>query len=253
MIKFFRKIRYDLLEKNKTGKYLKYAIGEIALVVIGILIALQINNYNIQKQNEKIEQIYLLALQNEFKNNIKLLDSTISHNKKVIKGTVKLLSFFDSKVFDTLSQKTVSLNMAKATAEETYFNPSTGVLTEIISSGNLKLFKNQELKQKLASFGNTLEMLKHQEKEVLRHGHNIEELRASGGNIGKMFSDTGSSFEWKSRFAKASNLDLFKSKLFENRLFLFLGSSSGTDFYFYQPMKKEIKSILKIIENEIKD
>jgi hypothetical protein len=46
MIKFFRKIRYDLIEKNKTGKYLKYAIGEIILVVIGILIALQINNWN---------------------------------------------------------------------------------------------------------------------------------------------------------------------------------------------------------------
>ena len=72
MIKFFRKIRYDLMEKNKTGKYLKYAIGEIVLVVIGILIALQINNYDIQKQDEKIEQIYLLALQNEFKNNIEI-------------------------------------------------------------------------------------------------------------------------------------------------------------------------------------
>ena len=55
MIKFFRKIRYDLMGKNKTrpngssgraGKYLKYAIGEIVLVVIGILIALQINNWN---------------------------------------------------------------------------------------------------------------------------------------------------------------------------------------------------------------
>ena len=46
MIKFFRKIRYDLMEKNKTGKYFKYAIGEIILVVIGILIALQINNWN---------------------------------------------------------------------------------------------------------------------------------------------------------------------------------------------------------------
>ena len=46
MIKFFRKIRYDLMEKNKTGKYLKYAIGEIILVVIGILIALSINNWN---------------------------------------------------------------------------------------------------------------------------------------------------------------------------------------------------------------
>ena len=53
MIKFFRKIRYDLLEKNKTGKYLKYAIGEIVLVVIGILIALQINNAN---ENRKITE-----------------------------------------------------------------------------------------------------------------------------------------------------------------------------------------------------
>jgi len=43
MIKFFRKIRYDLMEKNKTKKYFKYAIGEIVLVVIGILIALSIN------------------------------------------------------------------------------------------------------------------------------------------------------------------------------------------------------------------
>jgi len=46
MIKFFRKIRYDIMEKNKTGKYLKYAVGEIVLVVIGILIALSINNWN---------------------------------------------------------------------------------------------------------------------------------------------------------------------------------------------------------------
>ncbi len=51
MIKFFRKIRYDLMEKNKTGKYLKYAIGEIILVVIGILIALSINNWNEERKN----------------------------------------------------------------------------------------------------------------------------------------------------------------------------------------------------------
>ena len=46
MIKFFRKIRQNLLMENKTGKYFKYAIGEIVLVVIGILIALQINTWN---------------------------------------------------------------------------------------------------------------------------------------------------------------------------------------------------------------
>jgi len=56
MIKFFRKIRYDLMEKNKTGKYLKYAIGEIVLVVIGILIALQINNWNEERKTNSKER-----------------------------------------------------------------------------------------------------------------------------------------------------------------------------------------------------
>ena len=59
MIKFFRKIRYDLMEKNKTGKYLKYAIGEIVLVVIGILLALSINNWNLDRR-DKLKEIELL-------------------------------------------------------------------------------------------------------------------------------------------------------------------------------------------------
>ena len=59
MIKFFRKIRYDLMEKNKTGKYLKYAFGEIILVVIGILIALSLNNWS-EKRSLKNEEIKLL-------------------------------------------------------------------------------------------------------------------------------------------------------------------------------------------------
>jgi hypothetical protein len=53
MIQFFRKIRQNLLLENKTGKYLKYAIGEIVLVVIGILIALSINNWNEISKNKK--------------------------------------------------------------------------------------------------------------------------------------------------------------------------------------------------------
>ena len=59
MIKFFRKIRYDLMKKNKTGKYIKYAIGEIILVVIGILIALQINNWNDYRKAVQDSKVYL--------------------------------------------------------------------------------------------------------------------------------------------------------------------------------------------------
>jgi len=59
MIKFFRKIRQNLLMENKTGKYFKYAIGEIVLVVIGILIALSINNWNEQvKKDKKIASVF---------------------------------------------------------------------------------------------------------------------------------------------------------------------------------------------------
>ena len=59
MIKLFRNIRKQLLAEGKTSRYLKYAIGEIILVVIGILIALQINNWNEQrKQNSNIRDVY---------------------------------------------------------------------------------------------------------------------------------------------------------------------------------------------------
>ncbi|MBT8252612.1 MAG: hypothetical protein KJN68_01480, partial [Bacteroidia bacterium] len=74
MIKFFRKIRYRLMETGNTSKYLKYAIGEILLVVIGILIALQINNWNESQKMERKEQILLTQLKQEFEDNLRQLN-----------------------------------------------------------------------------------------------------------------------------------------------------------------------------------
>ncbi|WP_111708711.1 DUF6090 family protein [Lutibacter citreus] len=65
MIKFFRKIRYKNLTESKFGKYLLYAIGEIILVVIGILIALSINNWNKNGNNQKLVSIYKSELLND--------------------------------------------------------------------------------------------------------------------------------------------------------------------------------------------
>ena len=74
MIKFFRKIRQNLLMENKTGKYFKYAIGEIVLVVIGILIALQINNWNENQKKTVLESQYLIRLKEEAKWNIQQIE-----------------------------------------------------------------------------------------------------------------------------------------------------------------------------------
>lgn len=65
MIKFFRRIRQNMIKENKVSKYILYAIGEIILVVIGILIALSINNWNEQKKTEEKTKSSLLALRND--------------------------------------------------------------------------------------------------------------------------------------------------------------------------------------------
>ncbi len=77
MIKFFRKIRFDLMNQNKTFKYLKYAIGEIVLVVIGILIALSINNWNDLRKDRAREKILLQDMVDNLEINIQSLKKDI--------------------------------------------------------------------------------------------------------------------------------------------------------------------------------
>ena len=82
MIKFFRKIRQKMLTENKFSKYLIYAIGEIILVVIGILIALSVNNCNNVRidRNEEVE--ILKALQVDFRETKKRAEKTIESQKQ---------------------------------------------------------------------------------------------------------------------------------------------------------------------------
>lgn len=88
MLKIYRKIRQTLLTENKFSKYMLYAIGEILLVVIGILIALQINNWNEQqKLHSNIKGIYAI-IQGDLKNDIKTIDfvvKAISYNDSISK------------------------------------------------------------------------------------------------------------------------------------------------------------------------
>jgi len=94
MIKFFRKIRLDLMEKNKTGKYLKYAFGEIILVVIGILIALQINNWNEKKNNINQAEKHLETISLNLKDDIIQAEKLLSETQTTIEYTNDFLDQF---------------------------------------------------------------------------------------------------------------------------------------------------------------
>lgn len=95
MIKFFRKIRQKLLSENKFSKYLLYAIGEIVLVVIGILIALWINNWNIEQKEEQFE----LELLSEFRTNLEYtiddINTNIDYHETSINSAKNILDAFE--------------------------------------------------------------------------------------------------------------------------------------------------------------
>ncbi len=88
MIGFFRKLRQSLLEGNKFSRYLLYALGEIILVVIGILIALQINNANEDRKSAIQEELYLRRLLTENKEDIRTFTQNIADLNKGIE-TIK--------------------------------------------------------------------------------------------------------------------------------------------------------------------
>ena len=91
MIKFFRKMRLRLLSKNKYSKFLIYAIGEIILVVIGILIALQINNWNENTKSLKIEKTYYCKIAEDLQVDIRNIDSSLVTIDKRLKSTKRFL------------------------------------------------------------------------------------------------------------------------------------------------------------------
>jgi len=103
MINFFRKIRQQLLSENKTGKYLKYAIGEILLVMIGILLALQVNNWNESKKQKNFANKILNAIAISIKKNIAYYEFVIDYNEDgnqsaeiILNHLDKNLSYHDS-------------------------------------------------------------------------------------------------------------------------------------------------------------
>ena len=144
MLKFFLKIRQNLLSEGKTTKYFKYAIGEIILVVIGILIALSINNWNENRKERAQEQELLLQLQSEYQSNLEQLDEKTQIREQTISASLKLIHYIDH---PEISNKDSIIKHIALTCVNPTFDP---IVNDINSSGRIQLLQNVNLKERLA-------------------------------------------------------------------------------------------------------
>jgi len=96
MIKFFRKIRHNMIKENRTSKYLLYAIGEIFLVVIGILIALQINNWNENRKTDKFEYELLKDIQSTLNEDVEKYYRFVNLNAKIKESVGELINHLEN-------------------------------------------------------------------------------------------------------------------------------------------------------------
>ena len=149
MIKFFRHIRRSLIQKNQMGKYFKYAIGEIFLVVIGILIALQINIWNEQRKTKVEEGLYLNRLIVENKEDLTTFTNEINNLVFGIKTIEEFSKAFKEKsTSDSTLIKRANDYFQYGSIYPT-FSSSTSTFDDLSSTGNLKIISSVALRDKL--------------------------------------------------------------------------------------------------------
>ena len=152
MIIFFSKIRYNLMSENKTGKYFKYAIGEIILVVIGILIALSINNWNQKRFDTNSARVYVENIKKEIKLHItEKRDVYINRSDRKLNGLKLAKSYFEKPfiIEDTLTFINEISYGAVFNFGIEYNN--IGIYESLISSGNIGLIET-ELRNKILDY-----------------------------------------------------------------------------------------------------
>ena len=133
-----------MADDNKPMKYMRYAIGEVVLVVIGILIALSINNWNEARKERLEEMVILKQLQTEFISNLTQLDQKIASKKDLMNSAMQLFHYIDYP--NLLDKDSIDFHLARTLPYST-FDP---IVNDLASSGSLRIITNNRLKQILS-------------------------------------------------------------------------------------------------------
>ena len=155
MVTILRKLRKSILQTGAFQKYLAYAVGEIALVVIGILIALQINNWNEGKSERKIEQEHMKNLVVDLTGDLNTYDQFTKRNKEIY---AFIYSIFVELKGDNRSNKVSELAYwsRMITMKWMIVHPIERTFEEMKSSGHLRLIKDAEVAKQISFYYNSL-------------------------------------------------------------------------------------------------
>jgi hypothetical protein len=218
MIKFFRDIRRNLMEAGKTTKYLKYAIGEIILVVIGILIALQINNWSNKRAARKLEKRYLSELILDLQTDSIVISQAKEKSDFQTLAKNKVLKYYEGK---QISEDSLIYFFGEQWRNVSKFHPITTTLDEMKSTGNIGVIQNTTLRRKILETYNyyTTHINNGQERYLLQQHALGELVQSSAPNI---FSDLFNESEPLDIISLLNNFEV-KNRLLGNAVIGFNG------------------------------
>ena len=265
MIKFFRKIRQQLLTENKLGKYLLYAIGEILLVVIGILIAISINNWNNNQINKAKEINILNELRTEYRGKLNELNEKVNVRNAMIESGISLINEIQSKNY-SISSDTLNFHIGITTLTPTY-NSTNSITEELINSGNIYLLRNKELRNIISEWTGELVKLTEEEEylvNIISYNYvpylfksyptkNIlNPLISPNNKLGKNFSKSTNSVIYNS---DKSNKEVNVHKLFDDlefeNILTFIVEHCVTGNLQSEDIRNRINKVLDTIETEL--
>ncbi len=175
MIPFFRNLRKKFLKESRISRYLIYATGEILLVVIGILIALQVNNWNQNRKDRNLGTNYLSRIASDLRKDTTLLNQKIQLADQLSKGYLQ----FIKKMYETQRNKEDYIRLF-GTVE---FNVDELILNEIayaemVNTGRLDLITDINIKEKLTEYYRQYDFIASRVKEL--NASNLELINAAG-------------------------------------------------------------------------
>lgn len=168
MIKFFKKIRQNLLYERKTGKYLKYAVGQIILVVIGILIALKINNWNESNKKRNLKKEYVVSLKTDLVKDTSQLNNRLKQNKKMLRILALTKDSINNRYISTSMDFIRLYRNLEISTINTFNTYNTNSFSTLISSGNIDLFEKKQRNPIME-----LSKLQNQEKEISKFNNEV--------------------------------------------------------------------------------